>query len=554
MRFHPQSLHLLFLFALAAILLPACAGTAPAPTSVNLNPTATLSAATPTVAPSPTPSATPGFLHVQGREIFDGNDQPILLRGINMDTYYYSYMWDQTAAWDYATQADIQFLADLGVTVIRLSLHWRYFDTALGYDLIDTYLEWCEQAGIYVILDMHVVPPEDDILQGRIWDDPAAQQQFLDLWTTLAARYANHPLIAGYDLYNEPAPSDAAQWWDLATRAGNAIRAVDPNHILFVENPLIEDGMYHLLADPNVVYSYHDYSPFLVSHAGADWVGDSPVSNAYTYPGPVLDAVEWADWAHEIAEFTGQTREWMYWDSGVLTVPAGVEFATIKPSVWGNVGAVWFDDVELFQNGVLQTVFNPDMETPSVNNEGQPANWSFWSDTGFTGTWSAENAHSGTYSLKITSDGDGYGMWGQSQWIMTEPLFRVQAGDTFQLRGWILAPDNDGGGISLGLDYLNGVYENYDQAHLRANVQPYWDWATANNVPLFVGEFGSMATAPGDSRFNLVADTLSVMNEAELHWTMWTFRALSPSFGLYTLERLDERLAEILRQGLEQSR
>jgi hypothetical protein len=29
---------------------------------------------------------------------------------------------------------------------------------------------------------------------------------------------------------------------------------------------------------------------------------------------------------------------------------------------------------------------------------------------------------------------------------------------------------------------------------------------------------------------------------------------LSPSFGLYTLERLDERLAEILRQGLEQSR
>ncbi|MGQ9601999.1 MAG: cellulase family glycosylhydrolase, partial [Candidatus Bipolaricaulia bacterium] len=137
----------------------------------------------------PAASASPpaGFLSVQGKDILDGNGQPIYLRGVNMDTYYYSYLWDAAAPWTYATQADIQYLASLGVTAIRLGLHWRYFNTPMGYALIDTYLDWCEQAGIYVILDMHVVPPEDDVLEGKMWDNPAAQQQFLDLWTAIAA-------------------------------------------------------------------------------------------------------------------------------------------------------------------------------------------------------------------------------------------------------------------------------------------------------------------------------------------------------------------------------
>ncbi len=489
---------------------------------------------------------------MQGRNILDGNGQPIFLRGVNMDTYYYSYAWDPTAPWNYATQKDIQYLDSLGVTVIRLGLHWRYFDTSLGYDLIDTYLNWCEQAGIYLILDMHVVPPEEDILEGKIWDDPAAQQKFLDLWTAIASRYANRTIIAGYDLYNEPAPPDAAKWWDLARRAIAAIRAVDTNHILFVESPLIEGVTFELLADPNVVYSYHEYSPFVVTHAGADWVGDSPVPDDYAYPGPVLMGVEWADWAPDAAEFSGQTDEWMYWDSGTLTVPPGVEFATLKLAAYGNVKEAWFDDLELLYNGVPQTIFNPGAEDASDKYIGQPAHWGFWSDSGFTGEWSSAAAHSGNYSLKISGDGDGFGVWTQDNWIFTAPLFRVQAGDTFRVSGWLLVQENDGGSVSLSMDYLNGVYEEYDRDRLHADMRPYMDWAAAHNVPLYVGEFGAMSAALGDSRYNLVADTISLMNEAGLHWTMWTYRdSAPPGFGLYHGGDLDAFLAEILRQGLD---
>lgn len=532
---------------LILVLLLACVTAQPIVSSAPDTPT--LDSGAPDI---PTPDAeTPGaFLHVQGREILDASGQPVTLRGVNMDTYYYSYNWNPTAPWEYATQTDIQYLDSLGVTAIRLGLHWRYFETSLGYDLIDTYLNWCEQAGIYVILDMHIVPPDEDVLQGLIWNDPAAQEQFLDLWASIAERYASRTIVAGYDLYNEPAPPTTAQWWQLASRAAAAIRAVDANHILFVENPLIEDGAFQLIADPNVVYSYHDYTPFVVSHAAADWVGDSPVPDDYAYPGPALTGTEWADWSPDAAELTVPTGGWLYWDSGLLTPPAAVEFATLKPAAGGDAGEVWFDDLELEQNGVAQTVFNPGIEDQSWGEPGTVANWYFWSDTGFTGEWSSEQAHSGAYSLKISGDGDGYGVWGQANWILTAPLFRIQPGDTFHLRGWIYAPQNHGS-VSLGLDYLNGVYENFDRARLLAEMQPYLDWAAANNVPLHIGEFGGMSASPGASRLNLVADKISVMNESGLHWAMWTYRdPAAPGFGLFHGDEVDEPLADILRQGL----
>jgi aryl-phospho-beta-D-glucosidase BglC (GH1 family)/photosystem II stability/assembly factor-like uncharacterized protein len=501
--------------------------------------------------PVHTARAPTDFLSVQRRDVVDGAGNPVLLRGINVDTYYYSFVWDPTAAWRYADQEDINLLADMGMTSIRLGLHWGYFQSDMGFDLIDTYLDWCEQAGIYVVLDMHVVPPEDDILEGRIWDNPAAQQQFLDIWRAIATRYADDPRIAGYDIYNEPSPPSADQWWDLAARTIRAIRAVDTNHMLFIEAPLGDNSDLRLVDDDNVVYSFHDYQPFSVSHAGAGWVGDSVLPARDRYPGPALVNTEWADYAPDINYYGGRSDEWVFWDSGTATVPAGVEFATPKPATDGNSGDVWFDDLTLFHNGVARPVANGDMETPSDGDPDRPANWYFWSDSGFSGTWSDEAAASGTRSLKISSDGSGFGVWTQANWILTAPLVPVQAGDTLRLQGQLRSPDNVGGAASLGFDYLRGVYEEYDRDRLAANLQPYLDWGAANNVPLYVGEFGAMSSAPGTSRSKLVRDMIDVMNAAGLHWALWTLRGPdSPTFGLFFNDDLDHSLARVLRDGL----
>jgi endoglucanase len=516
-----------------------------------LCPVLLLACLAPSAAGQPAPSSpATGFLRVQGRTVRDGAGRPVRLRGVNMDTYYYAYGWNANAPWEYADQDDIAWLDGLGVNAIRLALHWRYFESSLGFDLIDAYLDWCRQAGIYVVLDMHITPPAEDLANPAIWTDPAVQQQFLDLWASIAARYATDPIVAGYDLYNEPSPPDEAQWWDLAERTVDAIRAVDANHILFVELPMNAGAQFRLVDDPNVVYSYHDYEPFVVTHAGAEWVGDSPIPDDYGYPGPALTGLEWADYAADAATFEGQAGSWVRLDSGVLTAPAGVEFATLKPAAFGNTGEVWFDDLALLHNGAPQTVYNPGAETASADDPEQPANWYFWTDSDLSGDWSRDAAHSGAASLKITGDGDGFAIWGQSNWIYTAPLFPVQAGDTFRVTGWVRAPQNQGS-ISLGLDYLNGIYESYDRARLLANVQPYLDWAAANAVPLYVGEFGAMGRAPGSSRANLVRDKIDIMNQAGVHWALWTYRDMGDqSFGLVHDAAVDTALAEVLRQGM----
>lgn len=499
----------------------------------------------------PTDVATfPGFLRVQGRSILDGSGRSVSLRGVNMDTYYYAYAWNPNAPWEYADQDDIAYLDSLGVNAIRVALHWRYFESSLGFDLIDAYLDWCEQAGIYVVLDLHIVPPADDLANSAIWADPAVQQQFLDLWANIAERYANSPIVAGYDLYNEPNPPDAAQWWSLAERAIDAVRAVDAHHILFVELPMNEGAQFQRVDDPNVVYSYHDYEPFVVTHAGAEWVGDSPIPDDYGYPGPALIGLEWADYSADAATFAGQASDWTRLDSGALTAPAGVEFATLKPAVFGDTGEVWFDDLALLHNGAPQVVYNPGAETASVDDPDRPANWYFWSASNFSGEWSRNMAHNGAASLKITGDGDGFAIWGQAAWIFTAPLFPVQAGDTFRVTGWVRAPQNQGG-VSLGLDYLNGVYEIFDRSRLLAGVQPHLDWAAANGVPLYVGEFGAMDRTPGSSRVDLVRDKISIMNQAGVHWSLWTYRDMGDlSFGLVHDAAVDTALAEVLRQGM----
>lgn len=491
-----------------------------------------------------------GFLRVDGQAIVDGGGQPVLLRGVNVDTDYWRFPYDPQAPLRYADEADMRFLGDLGATVIRLGLSWQYFDTAMGYTLVENYLSWGEAAGVYVILDMHVIPPDVYFGEGGIWDNPAAQEQLIALWVDLASRYRERTIIAGFDLANEPGPPDPAQWWDLARRAAAAIRAVDPNHILFVEETLSGDQSgFQLLDDPNVVYSYHDYSPFSVTHAGATWVGDTPLPADSSYPGPVLANVEWADYSGDHGDFTGQTATWMYWESEVMTPPAGVDWATVKPQAWGNAGTVWFDDLELLKNGVPLPVYNAGFEDSAEYDSSRLVNWYFYGAGDYSGAWGTE-AHTGRRSLELTGTAE-YGLWTQHNWLLTAPLFPVAPGDTFQVRGWILAPENRGG-VGLGLDYLKSTYVDYDADQLLADIQPYLDWAAANNVPLYVGEFGGMAASPGDSRYNLIRDKISVMNANGLHWSMWSFRDISgeAEFGLYQADRLDERLADILRQGM----
>ena len=255
------------------------------------------------------------LLGVSGERIVNEYGDCVFLRGVNMDLNYGRVQEDPEAPFQYASAEDIEYLAEIGCNSIRMCLHWKLFTTERGYDLIDTFLAWCEPHGIYLILDMHRVPPDEITGGSGIWNSPAAQDSLCSIWASIAARYSHSTGIAGYDIFNEPSTDDPDVWWNLAQRLADTIRVHDHCHILFIETPGGRVSGLRLINDDNAAYSIHCYDPFTVSHAGASWPGDSPVGSSSTYPGDVLRGMEYLGWSSGVPRLHERSSNWTLWTS-----------------------------------------------------------------------------------------------------------------------------------------------------------------------------------------------------------------------------------------------
>ena len=83
----------------------------------------------------------------------------------------------------------------------------------------------------------------------------------MHLWEALADRYRDNPWVAGYNPVNEPADADGDTIGPFYRRLEAAIRAVDPDHILFLDGNRYST-QFDQLGDPlpNCVYTAHDYA------------------------------------------------------------------------------------------------------------------------------------------------------------------------------------------------------------------------------------------------------------------------------------------------------
>lgn len=89
-------------------------------------------------------------------------------------------------------------------------------------DILDTFVSWCESLDIRIIMDMHCLAPDDDNVQGTggKWystptptsagstsgarREPRNEKQAIDALVFLANRYKGRPVVAGFDIINEP--------------------------------------------------------------------------------------------------------------------------------------------------------------------------------------------------------------------------------------------------------------------------------------------------------------------------------------------------------------
>lgn len=203
------------------------------------------------------------------------------------------------SAWlnNHTTKKDIDSLKSWGFNSIRLPLHYNLFTLPIqdepvageqtwlekGFALTDSLLKWCSENEMYLILDLHAAPggqgrdaaiSDYNSLFPSLWESEENIQKTIALWTKLADRYKDEPWMGGYDLLNEPNwgfsnPSDLngclettnTPLRNLLIDLTNAIRSVDPNHVIFIEGNCWANnysGMFPLW-DNNMVLSFHKY-------------------------------------------------------------------------------------------------------------------------------------------------------------------------------------------------------------------------------------------------------------------------------------------------------
>lgn len=194
---------------------------------------------------------------------------------------------------NWITEKDLDIIYGMGMNCVRVPFWYRNFqqddngtyyseqdmNENPGFKRLDWVIEECEKRGMYVILDLHGAPGFQSVdhccgksHDSRLFLDNEEGKKYRDmtveLWQRITRRYKDNPVVAAYDLLNEPmngfegAEKEDSVLWDFYDVLYKAIREIDPDHILSME------GIWELsnLPDPrdygweNVLYQTHNYN------------------------------------------------------------------------------------------------------------------------------------------------------------------------------------------------------------------------------------------------------------------------------------------------------
>ena len=236
-----------------------------------------------------------GYWHTSGSQILDANNQPVRIAGVNWFGFE-TANYVPHGLWTRNYQDMLNQIKGLGYNAIRLPYANQLFDAGstptgidfaknpdlvglTGLQIMDKIINYGGSIGLRFILDQH---RPDSGAQSALWYTAQyPESRWISDWQMLARHYLGNTAVIGADLHNEPhTPAcwgcgDPATDWRLAAqRGGNAVLAINPNWLIFVEGvDCISGDCYwwggnlanaqtfpvQLSVAHQLVYSAHDY-------------------------------------------------------------------------------------------------------------------------------------------------------------------------------------------------------------------------------------------------------------------------------------------------------
>jgi len=320
-----------------------------------------------------------GILQASGREIvIDG--RPIRLRGVNLggwmliEDYMIGLPWTEwkireqfrrilgeesySAFFDafdraFIAEEDIAFLARTGFNIVRLPFNYRHLENDLapgqwlesGFKQLDRAVSLCRKHNLWVMFDLHAgvgAQARDKnagsaYVETYFWNYRNFIDRTVALWAEIARRYTGDKIIAGYNLLGEPVTSNVPLLNEVYETTIQAIRKVDPDHLIFLDPNLwardIASLHPDLLADPQIVVAIHPY-----------FQGDTWLTKLTNYP-TVVDGKTFD--RSTVEKIIDQT-----YDTGRLACPImAAEFGAFRsdPQPFAVQLAIVRDQVSIFE-------------------------------------------------------------------------------------------------------------------------------------------------------------------------------------------------------------
>jgi len=190
-----------------------------------------------------------GFLSVQGTQLTDQNNQPIVLRGMS---FGWHSMWPRF----YNEKAVSWLKKDFNCNVVRAAMgielgeHSYSKDPQFSKEKIEAVIKGAIQSDIYVIVDWH--------------SHNINLNEAKEFFAEISKKYAKHPNII-YEVFNEPDYETWQEVKDYAEEIIKVIRENDPKNIILVGCPHWDQDIDLPAADPilgytNIMYTMHFYA------------------------------------------------------------------------------------------------------------------------------------------------------------------------------------------------------------------------------------------------------------------------------------------------------
>ena len=458
-------------------------------------------------------------------------------RGFNLQEMFVWPTSDPTPAYQ---EWDFRKIREWGFNFVRLPIDYRYFTHGGSWNeidenrlkAVDQAIEWGEKYDVHVQVCLHRAPGYCVNPTGKepanLFEDAAAQAVFARYWGLFAQRWKRWPnRRVSFDLVNEPPKIPEAKYVSAIRKALEAIRAEDPNRLVFSDG---RDGgnepTFALAGERGVAQAMRGYRPMSVSHFGAPWCAGLTTSLP-----PVWPLSEDAP----MGILAGPGKPNLRTPLVVEDVPPG-EVALYFGGVSEKVTVRVSGDGEV----VKDFTFRPEKGSPKWRSVAEHPKWKILQGD-YLGVETVRVARA-VNRLEISL---AAGDWCH----LTGVRFTAPDGREALLR--ILprfAPARRFAQRFAGFDApcpfvaekpADKTPRRYAETGLewlyRNNFKP-WDDLAAQGTFVMMGEFGAFRACPHDVALAWMEDNLRLLKERGWSWALWNWRG---TFGILDSNRAD---------------